>query len=662
MRLKILAILILLGFGYAQNKQDHFILHDTPGPAGINGIITDAETGEALPARIIIENREGESIDSYYNIYPGFYSEEDGTFVRELEPGAYTLTVTRGFDYLSQTHAIAIRENSRLQIEIALEPWVPLRELGWVNGDGHAHLYTDNHPDDAMLATVRKICRAQGIDFISTNQGWGGYNDDNWQEGYAKFSDEKFLLHYGAEMPKYRTGHTWWLGLKSCRHYFESTMDTVYENRYFQSPQGTSWDFNAQPFPHIPAVELIPRFKQAEGAAALIAHPTSWWWQKRGAIEKYTTNVCEHLAFSLLAGNIWDGMVVMGYDRDHYFYQNLWFHVLNEGYRLAPVAELDGGYGPNNKFPYGTMRVYYQAGKEVSMQNIVDAVKRGRTFVTSGPIVFADIDAHYQTGDIVPADGTTCQLNIAAYASGEVSDFLSYVIVFRNGAIHKLWDLRSQRIRTWKNHLKISETKRAWYAIKAYGSNAWHNPKNLDVMAVCDQILGGTFKEELHKENTICITSPFYFRPPGTGDPQPLQPMINLRLINPDTKYLIQNAQIDILLHGKKINRITVHNGHASFTMPVHAYLSIRCEGLPVIRRGLYLDYTPHRDLVENFANGRWLEKNNWKKIVSPGQVPWEAFQLKKSREILSTVDWTIEILPNERDALWEDFEALFPL
>jgi hypothetical protein len=656
----ILYIIFLLISAYCTNGQNKIIFDYTPGASGIKGTTKDAETNKPLATRIVIEDKQGKVIDSYYSIYPGFFSQEDGTFSKQLIPGEYTLTITHGIDYLSQTHPVEIKENKILNIEFALKSWVPLRKLGWINGDGHAHLYTDKHPDDAMLADVRRICTAQGVDFISTNQGWGGYNDDNWHQGYAKFSDEKFLLHYGAEMPKYRTGHTWWLGLKSCRHYFEATMDTVYENRYYQSPQGLTWMFTNLPFPNIPDVDIIPRFKQIDGAVALIPHPTSWWWQKRGEIEKYTTNVCEYLSFSLLAGSIWDGLVVMGYDHDHYFYQNLWFHVLNQGYRMTPVAELDGGYGKNNKFPYGSMRVYYQVGKEMTMEHIVDAFKRGRTFVTSGPIVFADVDNEYQIGDSVPADDTNHSLNIEAYASGDANDYLSYILVFRNGEIYKLWDLRPQRIRAWSKKLQIKESERSWYVIKAYGKNAWTNTKNLDVMAVCSQIQAGTFQGETGKENAICITSPFYFRPAGIDDPQPLRSRINLTLIHPETKKLVKKARIDIMLQGEKINEIETADGRASFAMPVNAILSISCEDLPTIRRGLYMDYRPHQELIETFANGQWLEQNNWKKNLSPGQVPWEAFRFERTREVLSNVDWTIEIKPNERDNLWQDFENLF--
>ena len=111
-----------------------------------------------------------------------------------------------------------------------------------------------------------------------------------------------------------------------------------------------------------PTPRSFPASGQAEDAVALVPHPTSWWWQERDGVEKYTTNVASHLAFGLLSGELWDGLVVMGYDHDHYFYQNLWFHVLNEGYRMTPVAELDGGLEPGTRFYYGAMRTYAHVG------------------------------------------------------------------------------------------------------------------------------------------------------------------------------------------------------------------------------------------------------------------------------------------------------------
>jgi hypothetical protein len=83
-----------------------------------------------------------------------------------------------------------------------LEPWIDLRSDGWVNGYGHCHLFTDNKPDPEMAGRVRKINLAQGVDFVCATQGWSGYNDSTWDEGYKAFTDDRFILHFGSEMPK----------------------------------------------------------------------------------------------------------------------------------------------------------------------------------------------------------------------------------------------------------------------------------------------------------------------------------------------------------------------------------------------------------------------------------------------------------------------------
>ncbi|MBN1997925.1 carboxypeptidase regulatory-like domain-containing protein, partial [candidate division KSB1 bacterium] len=220
-----------------------FFTQSSEKSSGLRGTITDSLSGTPLPARVVVENQNGEVINSHYNLLPGFFTLEDGSYEIDLMPGEYTVTVYHGIDYLSATKKVRIEPDAVSDISVRLEPWVPLRRLGWVNGDGHAHLYTDVENNEKMLAEVRRICRAQGVDFISTNQGWAGYDENNWRQGYAPFSDDRFLLHYGAEMPKYRTGHTWWLNIKSCHGYFDAAMDTMYENLYYQQESMPRWTF-----------------------------------------------------------------------------------------------------------------------------------------------------------------------------------------------------------------------------------------------------------------------------------------------------------------------------------------------------------------------------------------------------------------------------------
>jgi hypothetical protein len=620
----------------------------------LNGSVLDSASGKPLPARIVIADSAGKVLVSFYHKLPGFFTDTSGRFTINLQPGKYQLDVFRGIDYLSHSETVTIDSAPSLNITIKLARWVPLKEMGWVNGDGHDHLYTDTKFDTLMLDTVRRICLAQGIDFMCTAQGWAGYNDTNWRKGYAAFSDENFLLHYGSEMPKYRTGHTWWLGQTTTMGMFDNTMDTTYENHYYQSEQGTDWTFRSLKFPQVPDIEVVQNFRHYDSALAVIAHPTSWWWQKRGNIEKYVTNVAAYLPFSLLAGNVLDAQVIMGYDRDHYYYQNLWFSVLNEGHRMTPVAELDGGYNRGDKFYYGSMRTYYKVDRgTLTIDKIKRAVRRGRTFVTSGPIVFANIDSSYEIGDVLESNGKEHTLNVSAYASGDRSDYLSYVVLLRNGKPLRIWDLRPDKLRSWNERITLAERENSWYVLKVYGRRAWGDTTSLDVMKYCQKQL--TVRDSVGTESDVAITSPFYFRKKGEVKVSPMNSVVDLTISNSKSKEI--NAAL--LLHGKVIRQFKIRNGRATFTMPVHAVLKLSSPNQPTVHRTLYLDYAPYSLIMERVASGRWLTDFSGRKY-GPGEVPWEAFKFDEAKKLLAKVSWNIDMTPNERDPLWQPFWDTF--
>ena len=465
----------------------------TTAPAGgtVAVRVVDAATREPLPSRVVVRDGRGRLVESRYRTLPGLFTDEQGRLDLTVDAGAYTVEAFRGIDHLSGERRVDVRPGSRAEVVVPLEEWLDLRAKGWANGDAHAHLYGDTESDHEMLATVRRICRAQGVDFLCACQTWAGFRDATWRDGFGAHSDGRFRLLYGAEMPKYRTGHTFWYGLESTRGLFEPAMDTTYENGYYQSPVGTGWTYDSLPFPAIPDLELVARLRAAEDAAAAVPHPTSWWWQKRGEVEKYVTNVAVSLPLGLLSGRPWDAMVVMGYDRDHDFYQDLWFHALDEGYRLAAVGELDGGFPPEDRFYYGYIRTYAKVGKAIDRASLVAAVRAGHTFATSGPVVLASLDGRHEPGDVVPADGRARTLRFEAYASGDRHDRLAYVVLFRDGRVHRLWDLRGRGLRHFDDALALRETADAWYVLKAYSGEASRTPEELDVRANVERIAAG---------------------------------------------------------------------------------------------------------------------------------------------------------------------------
>ena len=134
---------------------------------------------------------------------------------------------------------------------------------------------------------------------------------------------------------------------------------------------------------------------------------------------------------------------------------------------------------------------------------------------------------------------------------------------------------------------------------------------------------------------------------------------VSLTLELPDKK-LVKTGTLEIYHLGKMIKTVPFKNGTARFAMPVNAIIKVIAEGQPVIRRGLYLDFEPHRKLMESLANGDWRDRAEFSGKVFPGYIPWKAFQLEETRNLLRQVSWRVTLEPNDRDKQWEKFEQLF--
>jgi hypothetical protein len=623
--------------------------------------VLDASTGRPLPARVVVRAADGRVVDSRYRALPGVFTDEEGHLEMALDPGTYGVLVSRGIDYEPEPRTVVVEAGGRAEAVVRLSPWLDLRARGWVNGDAHAHLYSDEEQNHAMLDTVRRICRGQGVDYLFACQTWAGFRDATWREGFLAHSDDRFRVFYGAEMPKYRTGHTFWFGLRSTRGLFEAAMDTTYEDEYYKAPRGTGWTFDSLAFPAIPDLEVVRRVAAAEDALAAVPHPTSWWWQKRGDVEKYVTNVAVSLSAGLLGGGAWSAMVVMGYDRDQDFYQDLWFHALDEGYRLAAVGELDGGFSPEDRFYYGRVRTYARAGGTLDRGSLVAAVRAGHTFVTSGPVVLASIDGRFEPGDVVPADGRPRRLSFEAFASGEREDRLAYVVVFRNGSVHRLFDLRGRGLRRFEGVLAVSEKSDGWYVLKAHSGKASRAPLDLDVRANVERAASGRPGPARDDDGDVCLTSPFYFRRKGVpAEPAALRSRLRLRLVDAASGQPVRGATVGVQVGGRVVDVLAAPEGEARGEAPAAAVLVLEAPGRPTLRRVAYLDYPPARARVERLANGRWLDDFGGRDRLKPGQVPWSAFAFAETKALLSDVDWTIRWEPNERDPRWDAFESAF--
>ncbi len=84
-----------------------------------------------------------------------------------------------------------------------------------------------------------------------------------------------------------------------------------------------------------------------------------------------------------------------------------WFHFLNRGYRIRAVGASDAHGIDGGEPGYARTYVLYGGpkGRDLDAAALVRAIKEGRSFVSTGPIVSVLVDRRGTLGDIVPVKG-----------------------------------------------------------------------------------------------------------------------------------------------------------------------------------------------------------------------------------------------------------------
>ena len=138
------------------------------------------------------------------------------------------------------------------------------------------------------------------------------------------------------------------------------------------------------------------------GGIVSYTHPARWWRGKWGGrmeypveSDKFVSNLAQELPFDTIAGPTYDTIDILMQTRErevNRFGQQLWYMLLNRGYRLAGTASSDATFDrPGGAVP-GKVRTYTRIEGEFSVSKVAAAMRAGRNFVTSGPLLTFEIN------------------------------------------------------------------------------------------------------------------------------------------------------------------------------------------------------------------------------------------------------------------------------
>jgi hypothetical protein len=203
-----------------------------------------------------------------------------------------------------------------------------------------------------------------------------------------------------------------------------------------------------------------PNYAQAaaarrQGGAVTYAHPA-----KAATFDQASAR---ELPVDLALGEI-DAMDVLS-NEDEMAGMDLWYRLLNCGFRLSISAGTDSFMNVSDHYTPGGGRVYVKVDKPLDYADWLWNYKRGRSFASNGPVILLTVNGKEPGDELRFAEGSSPRVTLNALVHTQVP--LDKVEVIVNGKIEASIPARGLR------HLTLDRTipvrRSSWIAVRALG-------------------------------------------------------------------------------------------------------------------------------------------------------------------------------------------------
>ena len=332
------------------------------------------ELGNPATASFLIRDELGRIYPSLSKrLAPDFFFQDqvyraDGSTI-DLPAGAFTLTVSRGPEYLTQSRKFVVEGPEELSF--TLQRWIDPSRDGWYSGDHHIHAAGCSHYENPTEGVLPRDMWPQ-IDGEALNVAsiltWGPsyyYQKQFFSGQDHPLSKPSRLMHYDLEIsgfPSSHAGHLVLLGLKD--------QDFPGTKRLEDWP---SWTLP------------VLRWAKAQGAVAGFAH-SGWGLEVRSReLPNYEMPGFDGIgANEFIVDVTHPGAVdfISAGDTPYVWELNIWYHTLNAGFRSRISGETDFPCITDDRV--GVARSYAKVAGGLTYRKWIDAVQAGRTYVSDG--------------------------------------------------------------------------------------------------------------------------------------------------------------------------------------------------------------------------------------------------------------------------------------
>ncbi len=411
--------------------------------------VADAETGQITQARIQLRASDGKSYapsDAYQRVATRALHEDffhtDGEFSLELPVGEASILAMKGFERYPATSTVAIEAGAVTSVRFELERFTDMGALGWYSGSDHVHMnYGGNlrNTPENLLA----MAAAEDLDLVGekiANKDNRIFDHQHYAGPYDKArSTAERILSWGQEYRPPFYGH---INLVNLTKHLISPYTTGYEGTAIESLYPSNTD--------------IFRMASEQGAVGGYVHPFS----RDPASAGY--GGARGFPVDLALGTA-TYLEVMTSARQAENTARVWHRALNCGFRVTASGGEDSITDLQRTPVIGAARMYAYLGDRLAWDRWVDAIRKGRTFVTNGPLVQLAIDGEIAGGEIrLPGEGGSVQVR----ARMESAFPVERLELVRNGEVIEEFPLRDDG-RTSSILKRIDVDRSGWYTLRA---------------------------------------------------------------------------------------------------------------------------------------------------------------------------------------------------
>lgn len=257
----------------------------------------------------------------------------------------------------------------------------------------------------------------------------------------------------------------------------------------------------------------------------------------------YGAHKAPGLVFDVLAGPTFDALDVV-FEQDASA-QNLWFALLNRGYRVAGTAFS------------GNFQTYTQVAGELTADRLLSAIANGHNMMTNGPLLLFSVFAA-GPGSELPA-GRKRRATIRAWAAADAGAYLTRIELIRNAEVMQSWDLEEQS-RKHRITVVLEDSVDCWYVARCYGADS----------------------------TQVALTNPIFFRTEDFTPPEPVQAVVRGIIETADSS-AVPNAVVRVIDPlGKVVLETVARDGAFQVWAPATSQIQVQAKGFQVAAQRIF--------------------------------------------------------------------------